>query len=89
MVAEIVAVASVLTVVAGSTSVDADAFEVAAAEAALAVAFAVVAATEPRGYSFAVAAAEEETGDCLEAEADMWRDCTQVVLLPISRLRMD
>ena len=88
MAAEIVAVASVLTVVAGSTSVDADAFEV-VAEAALAVAFAVVAATEPRGCSFAVAAVEEETGDCLEAESDMSKDCTQVVLLPISLLRMD
>ena len=89
MAAEIVAVASELTVVVVATTAPAVAFEV-AAEVALAVASAAVAVTEPQGcYNSAVAAVEGEIGECQEAESDMWRGRTQVVLLPISLLRMD
>ena len=85
----VVAVVSVLIAVAGSTSVAADAFEVVVAAVALAVAsVAVVAVTESLDYSSVVAVAGE-TGDCPEPEADMSRQCTQVVLLPISLLQMD
>ena len=86
----VVAVVSVLIAVAGSTSVAADAFEVVVAAVALAVAsVAVVAVTESLDYSSVVVAVVGETGDCPEPEADMSRQCTQVVLLPISLLRMD
>ena len=89
MAAEIVAVASELTVVVVATTAPAVAFEV-AAEVELAVASAAVAVTEPQGcYNSAVAAVEGEIGECQEAESDMWRGRTQVVLLPISLLRMD
>ena len=87
----VVAVVSVLIAVAGSTSVAADAFEVVVAAVALAVAsVAVVAVTESLDYSsVVVVAVVGETGDCPEPEADMSRQCTQVVLLPISLLRKD
>ena len=89
MAAEIVAVASELTVVVVATTAPAVEFEV-AAEVELAVASAAVAVTEPQGcYNSAVAAVEGEIGECQEAESDMWRGRTQVVLLPISLLRMD
>ena len=86
----VVAVVSVLVAVAGSTSVAADAFAVVVAAVALAVASAVVAVIESLDYSSAaVVAVAGETGDCPEPEADMSRQRTQVVLLPISLLRMD
>ena len=86
----VVAVVSVLIAVAGSTSVAADAFEVVVAAVALALASAVVAVIESLDYSsVVVVAVAGETGDCPEPEADMSRQCTQVVLLPISLLQMD
>ena len=91
MAAEIFAVASELTVVVVvvATTAPAVAFEV-AAEVELAVASAAVAVTEPQGcYNSAVAAVEGGKGEFQEAESDMWRGRTQVVLPPISLLRMD
>ena len=69
MVAEIVAVASVLTVVVEATSVAVVAFGV-AVEATLAVVSAAVVVAEPQGCYSSVAV-EGEIGECQEAESDM------------------
>ena len=70
MAAEIVAVASVLTVVVEATSVAVVAFGV-AVEATLAVVSAAVVVAEPQGCYSSAVAAEGEIGECQEAESDM------------------
>lgn len=70
MAAEIVAVASVLTVVVEATSVAVVAFGV-AVEATLAVVSAAVVVAEPQGCYSSVVAVEGEIGECQEAESDM------------------
>ena len=70
MAAEIVAVASVLTVVVEATSVAVVAFGV-AVEATLAVVSAAVEVAEPQGCYSSAVAVEGEIGECQEAESDM------------------